>query len=405
MPSPNPPAPWNPQDQSASNADMPLVAGPKGSTQSVGEAVDNGLGRVFPCDQCGADLEFAVGCQQLKCPFCGYEKALEFSADATVAERNIDEMLEKLTDLRRQGVKDQQQSSEVRCDSCGGQVAFSGALTSSECPYCGSPIQRENIHTSESRVPVDGVLPFLVDKNKASEELQSWVQRMWFAPNEFKKRGVDGKFQGVYEPYWTFDFATYTRFVGQRGDHYWVTVGTGKDEKKERRTRWSYRSGDFHRFFDDLMCFASTGIPTWMAQRLEPWPLEKCKPFTQQVLAGFLARTYDIPLDAGLKDARERAIAELHADVRKRIGGDEQRVDSEQTQFNAITYKHLLLPLWLLVYRYKGKLYRVAINGGTGEVQGERPYSVWKILFAILFCLLLVGGIALLVNLNKSTSL
>lgn len=372
--------------------------GQRGSTKGAGETIDAGRGRTFPCEGCGADLQFEIGQQQLKCPYCGYVKNLEFNPDATVAEQDVEAMIERLAELRQKGVQDEQQTSEVRCASCGGQVVFTGALTSTECPYCAAPIQRENIHTSEQRVPVDGVLPFLIDQPRAAEQLREWVKSLWFAPNEFKKKGVEGKFQGVYEPYWTFDFETFTRYDGQRGDHYYVTVGSGKDERREQRTRWSYTSGAFHRFFDDIMCFASTGLPTWITQALEPWPLDQCKPFNQQFLAGFLARTYDVVLEDGLQEARNRAEAELTTDVRRRIGGDEQRIDHQRTQYNAMTYKHLLLPLWLLVYRYQGKIYRVAINGGTGEVQGERPYSAWKIFFAVLLGILVAGGIFLVVK-------
>lgn len=387
-----PPAlPSSPEDQ-----DIPDFATGKGSTRGVGEAIDDGKGRIFPCEGCGADLEFAVGTQHLKCPFCGFEKVLEFEPEAVVAEQDFEGMLARLQELRREGVQDAQQTSEVRCSSCGGQVVFTGTLTSTECPYCASPIQRENIHTSEFRVPVDGVLPFLVDHERAAQELRAWVKARWFAPNEFKQKGVTGKFQGVYEPYWTFDFETFTRYTGQRGDHYWVTVGSGKDERREQRTNWTSAYGSFHRFFDDVLCFASKGLPEWMTQALEPWPLEECKPFNQQMLAGFLARTYDITIEEGLQGARGRAEAALNQDVRQRIGGDEQRVDRQLTQYNAITYKHLLLPLWLLAYQYKGKLYQVAINGGTGEVQGERPYSAWKIFFAILAGVIAVGGLYLL---------
>lgn len=396
-----PPLPNVPQERPGEDdtSDLPPVpAAHSGSTQSIGEAVDEGRGRIFPCEGCGSDLQFEIGQQRLKCPYCGFVKDLEFNPDTTVAEQDVRAMLGRLAELRQQGVRDEQQTSEVRCESCGGQVVFTGALTSTECPYCASPIQRENIHTSEQRVPVDGVLPFLVDHPRAAQQLREWVQSLWFAPNEFKKKGVTGKFQGVYQPYWTFDFETFTRYDGQRGDHYYVTVGTGKDQRQERRTRWSYASGAFHRFFDDIMCFASTGLPTWITQALEPWPLDQCKPFNQQFLAGFLARTYDIPLDAGMQEARRRAEAALAADVRRRIGGDEQRIDHQRTQYNAMTYKHLLLPLWLLAYRYQGKIYRVAINGGTGEVQGERPYSVWKILFAVFLGILVAGGIFLLIK-------
>ena len=392
-----PPAlPGSPEDQPGIEEDLVEPPGVRGSTRGVGEAIDDGKGRIFPCEGCGADLRFTVDTQHLKCPFCGFEKDLEFQPEAVIAEQDLEVMLARLQELRRKGVPDEQQTSEVRCSSCGGQVVFAGTLTSTECPYCASPIQRENIHESGVRVPVDGVLPFLVDHEQAAQELRTWVRLLWFAPTEFKQKGVAGKFQGVYEPYWTFDFETFTRYAGQRGDHYWVTVGSGKDERRVRHTNWTSAAGAFHRFFDDVLCFGSKGLPVWMTQALEPWPLDECQPFNQQVLAGFLARTYDIKIEEGLQGARSRAEAALNQDIRTRIGGDEQRVVHQQTQYNAVTYKHLLLPLWLLAYQYKGKLYQVAINGGTGEVQGERPYSAWKIFFAILAGVIAAGGIYLL---------
>ena len=60
------------------------------------------------------------------------------------------------------------------------------------------------------------------------------------------------------------------------------------------------------------------------------------------------------------------------------------------------TFKHILLPIYLSSYRYKGKEYRFYINGQSGRVQGNRPYSVWKIVLAVLAVLLVVALIALL---------
>jgi hypothetical protein len=48
-----------------------------------------------------------------------------------------------------------------------------------------------------------------------------------------------------------------------------------------------------------------------------------------------------------------------------------------------MTYKHLLLPLWLLTVIYDERPFQVYINGVTGEVHGARPYSKVKIAFAI----------------------
>ncbi len=187
---------------------------------------------------------------------------------------------------------------------------------------------------------------------------------------------------------------TFTAYSGQRGEHYWVTVGSGKNERREMRTRWYPASGRFQRFFDDIVVLANTGLNRKFMLALEPWPLQNVVAFNQQMLAGHLARTYDIELDRCFEEAKSRIDDAIQSDVRQRIGGDTQRVQSVNSRYEAITYKHLLLPVWLLAYRYSDKTFQVFVNAATGEVQGERPYSVWKIMFAVLAGLAVVGVIA-----------
>jgi DNA-directed RNA polymerase subunit RPC12/RpoP len=356
-----------------------------GRTDVAGTTTDEGKARVFPCEGCGADLEFNIGQQKLKCPYCGFEKEIEIAEDAQVREQDFHAMLERVRRAREQGPQEVKGDyNEVRCRSCGGTVVFAGTLTSTECPYCGSPIQLEHVHTATRRIPVDGVLPFLVDNRKAKSSLQQWVKSRWFAPNEFRQRGAEGKFNGVYLPYWTFDTLTFNVYSGERGENYTVTVGTGKDQRTETRTRWYPASGRFQRFFDDVLVVASQGLPHSFIIALEPWPLMNCLPFTQQVLAGYLARTYDVELEEGFQEGKRRIDDAIRADVVHRIGGDQQRIHSIDSRYDAITFKHLLLPVWLLTYRFHDKPYRVFVNAATGEVQGERPYSWVKILLAVL---------------------
>lgn len=365
-----------------------------GAPDRAGETTDAGKGRIFPCEECGADLEFNIGAQNLKCPYCGHVKVIELDANAKIAEQDFHAMLERMADRREEEQQDETGIKEVRCESCGGHVQFVGTLTSTGCPYCGSPIQRENIHSATHRIPVDGVLPFLIERERAHRMLREWVQSRWFAPNDFRKQGVEGHFNGVYLPYWTFDSLTFNVYDGERGDAYYVTVGSGQNQRQERRVRWSPASGRFQRFFDDVTVVASRGLSDQLIEALEPWPFPQSIPFTQQVLAGFLARTYDVKLDEGFHNAKARMDSAIHSEVRSRIGGDEQRIWSVKSRFDAVTFKHLLLPVWMLAYRYKGTPYQVFVNGGTGEVQGERPYSWVKIVLTILGVLLVVGGIA-----------
>ena len=363
-----------------------------------GQAVDEGRGRIFPCEECGADLEFNIGAQRLKCPFCGHETVIELPADAELHEQNFREILARIEERRTSGAADEPDQSEVRCESCGAGVVFVGTLTSWECPYCGSPIQREHVHTAGPRIPVDGLLAFRILREQSQANLAEWVRSRWFAPNEFRQRGAQGKFNGVYLPFWTFDALTANRYSGQRGEHYFVTVGTGKDQRTEMRTRWYPASGAFRRFFDDMVVLAAKGLRRSLMQNLEPWPLEQCTPFKQEFLAGYLARTYDVPLGDGFVEAKERVEAAIEAEVRERIGGDVQQIDAIQTRYGAITFKHLLLPTWLLAYRYRDKTYQVMVNAVTGEVQGERPYSWMKIALFALALAAVAATVALLTN-------
>jgi len=376
------------------------------STMDVprGQLVDDGRGRMFPCAQCGADLEFHIGLQSLRCGFCGHVQQLDVSAEGDVQEQDFHAMLSRLRE-QRQAQNEQReaalpttsaapQHSEVTCGACSGTVEFYGTLTSTECPWCGNPVQLEGVHqASDDRIPVDGMLPFLIDREKARQNLANWVRSRWFAPSSFLRDGVEGKFQGVFLPYFTFDAMTATAWSGRRGDHYYVTVGSGKDERRERRTSWRAVSGRFQRFFDDICVLAGKGLRRDLIQALEPWPLTQITPFNPQLMAGITARTYDIELDECFVEGKKRMDEAIHADVRQRIGGDEQIVSSVHTHYAGITFKHLLLPAWLMTYRWNNKPWQIFINATTGEVQGERPWSVWKITFAVLAAIAAIAGI------------
>ena len=79
-------------------------------------------------------------------------------------------------------------------------------------------------------------------------------------------------------------------------------------------------------------------------------------------------------------------------DVKYDIGGDDQRIGQIDTTISDVTFKHILLPVWLAAYKYRGQSYQFVVNGRTGRVQGERPYSAWKIGFAVIIGLILAAS-------------
>lgn len=341
--------------------------------------------REFPCDSCGARLEFHIGQQQLKCPYCGYEKALTFGEDEKVSEQDLEAALARLSKGEASNVE--LGELEITCKGCGGSVAFSGQLSATECPFCGTTSHREDAHKCESRLKVTAVVPFQVEADKAKEALKTWVKELWFAPSEFKKRGVTGKLNGIYLPYWTYDAMTFCRYEGQRGTEYSTTVGSGKNRRTVTKVRWTRVSGSFDQFFDDVTVPATKTFDHDLLGELEPWPIEKAVPFNTELLAGKQAMTYDVDLRVGFSQAKQRVETVLDEEARRRIGGDQQRVDNLAVKYSALTYKHTLFPVWMLAYRYQNESYKVMINAITGEVQGERPWSLWKIGTAVTFAL------------------
>ncbi|WP_437188205.1 hypothetical protein SH668x_001636 [Planctomicrobium sp. SH668] len=369
------------------------------SDSTYGESVDGGKGRIFPCLTCGADMVFEKGTQNLICNHCGGKRDIVLQPNARVQEQDFDAMMQKLIEEKQKKAETEApaEHQEVQCEACGATVAFIGTLTSSSCPYCGTPIQRARIHKGGNRIPVDALSPFVVREDKARQIFQNWVSTRWFAPNKFKHAGDDGKFQGSYLPFWTFDSMTYTRYTGQRGEHYYVTVGSGKNESRQRRTRWYSTSGHVRHFFDDRLVFAAKGMPTSLINNLGPWKLNKAVPFTPEYLAGITARTYDVELKEGYQLAKRQMETEIRSLCEGDIGGDDQRLDTVDTQFADVTFKHILLPIWILAYQFHNKPYVVAINAVTGKLDGQRPYSMIKIGLATLLGLIafIVAGTVL----------
>ncbi len=117
------------------------------------------------------------------------------------------------------------------------------------------------------------------------------------------------------------------------------------------------------------------------------------------MMAGFLARTYDVERKDGSPKPR-LVLMNRWKPAQGLIGGDTQRIHSIEAQYNAITYKHLLLPVWMMGYRYSNKSYQVVVNAATAEVQGDRPYSAAKIAFAVVAGLVIAGTIAYFASQN-----
>ncbi len=349
------------------------------------------------CKQCGAKLKFQPGTNSLTCEFCGAVNDIE------VKQANIEE-IDYLSFISNKA-----QSSNtievltIKCDTCGAQTTFAENVVAQTCDFCDSPLVAKRGETSKIIEP-ESMLTFKVTAKDGQELFKKWIKKIWFAPNNLKKYAYQKeKLHGIYLPYWTYDSNTTTHYTGQRGDNYQVQeqYTNDKGESSTRtvtKIRWSSRSGTVYNTFDDVLVVASNSLPKKYLYKLEPWDIKSLTPFDQNYLAGFKAESYGVDVQEGFETAKDIMQTEIDSTIRRDIGGDHQQISSKNSNYNNITFKHILLPIWLSAYRYNNKVYRFMINGRTGEVQGERPYSWIKITLAVLLAIAVIAGVVYLVN-------
>ncbi len=344
-------------------------------------------GRGFPCSSCGAPLQFAPGVGRLSCPTCATVNELPAVDDTAIATAH--EELDYREALAQQAGSEAAITQQmVECPQCGAQTVFDPHVVASQCAFCASPMVSVHAH-AERQIKPRGVVPFALEPKAAQELFRGWIGKRWFAPNALKHRVKSAQgVRGVYVPCWTFDAETTSDYTGQRGINRTVTemrrTSDGRTVPVTRiETDWYYASGRVFVTFDDELVLASHSIPTHLADVLEGWDTSKLVPASDDYVAGFTVEAYQIGLEDAFSTARERFTRAIQGAVRSDIGGHQQRIHNVSTNYGAIHFKHLLLPVWIASYKFKETSYRVVVNGQTGKVHGDRPWSAWKIAGAV----------------------
>ncbi|MEK6283656.1 MAG: TFIIB-type zinc ribbon-containing protein [Acidobacteriota bacterium] len=360
----------------------------------------------YPCPECGADLLYEPSDGFLSCPYCGHKEAIPTSAEQ-VEERSFEQYLqirpEQLEQLARNAL-------EVQCQSCGATVTFTPPEVARQCDFCGVQIVAQAKSADPILAP-SGVLPFCTTQQQANVGLSKWLKSRWFAPSALKHFARPDSIHGVYLPFWTYDTNTTSHYTGERGEHYYVNQNyyerdsRGNQVQRTRRVRhthWHSAAGTVTRWFDDVLVPATVSLAQNRLESLEPWDLAELQPYDPAFLSGFKAQRYQVDLAQGFERVKQVAAGVIHGDVRQDIGGDDQRIHNVTTHYSGITFKHLLLPVYAGAYRFNQKVYQIVVNGRTGEIQGDRPYSFWKIALFVTAMVFVLLIIVMIVSLTES---
>lgn len=351
----------------------------------------------FPCPKCGAGLLYDPAARGLRCPFCGESRSID--AAGAVEEEDL------LAALRRAEAAHAARGEAApaaalrhfRCDACGAEVEVAATERAGRCPYCGSARVLEEA-ADPARIPPGSLIPFAVDRTRAETLFRDWVRSLWFRPGALRSRSAVSEMRGVMVPFWTFDATADSRWTALAGYHYYVTVGSGKDARQVRQTRWVPAAGSRRDPWDDHLVCASRGLDASLLRKIEPFRLPGLVPFRPEFLAGWSAESYALDVRAAWGKAegeiREGQVRRCASDV----PGDTHSNLSVATTLSGLRYRHVLLPVWVAAYRFRDRTFRFLVNGQTGEVQGEAPLSwvkigllVFGVAAAILAVILIAG--------------
>jgi DNA-directed RNA polymerase subunit RPC12/RpoP len=349
-------------------------AGADGAESTAGES----RSFEFPCDECGADMTWDPDVDALSCAYCGNRTEVP-RGEGVILERSLGEAPQAERGL---GIE----LRVASCDSCGARVTFEGVQTADQCVYCGSAnvLAQEanrNAIRPESLVPID------VGRAQAEESFHRWIKSRWFRPNALKKtRDFDAV--GIYVPFWTFDARVHSDWSADAGYYYYVTetyttTVNGKPvsrTRQVRKTRWRPAWGSRDDAFDDLLVHASGGQPAGLVRSLGDFDTSALLAYRPEYLAGWRAEEYKLELDGGWEQAQARIVAIQESRCAGDVPGDTHRHLRVQNHISGVRWKHVLLPIWSLQYRFRGKVYTVLIHGQTGRVVGKAPLSWAKIL-------------------------
>lgn len=339
------------------------------------------------CPNCGANLVFNPTTQQLYCKYC--ETSVDFNKSSEVKELDI-------TDVLFSGIDDRkwEETSSYRCENCGAVVLLDNSDRATKCPYCGAShiVKTEQM----SGIQPNAVYPFTLTEEEAVERVSNHVKKRLFVSNKFKKSLNAENITGVYQPAYTFDSDTFSTYDGVLGKRRTRTVGSGKNRRTETYIEWKHVSGNYSEFFNDIFISTSKTLPPKWMNKIMPFNYDTIKVFEQRYLVGFMATQHDQDIKTSWSQAKSIIDSVLRKNITDKYNCDVVKYLNVSTKHSSVTYKYVLLPVYIFNYNFKGKSYNVYVNGNTGKVAGSKPLSAIKIIIAVILGLALVVGAAYL---------
>lgn len=350
-----------------------------------------------PCEACGTPVEAL----DKFCPACGIANPLYAPpVPAAAASRGQSVVEAELV------AGEQLAQKHFRCENCGSEMSADPQQRSYVCPFCDSTYVIEFSPSLTGRQRPEFVIGFSITPEQALSEFQKWLrQNSWFRPGDLAQAKIAEKLKGIYLPFWSFSMLARSHWRASIGEYWYRTeTYTTTDSKgrivtrtrQVRETEWFPLSGKHHRYYSGYLVSGSKGLPQQQAERVMPFQLPALKRYEPYFLAGWLSEEYSVEREQALELCKHEFYRREQQNIGAFLPGDTHSGLEAQTSFDHVNSDLILLPVYLLTYRYQDKLYRFLLNGQTGKMEGDKPLSWRRIGIAIGVGVALVAVIALI---------
>ncbi len=347
--------------------------------------IKEAITKTYLCPNCGATISYSSEESAVVCQFCGFTRKVDQQVVVESKDQSLDQALP--TERAHRWIEGQE---KVTCEQCGAVVILPPGQTADSCPYCAA----NRFVTPTSIVEmVDPQLigEFKIDPLSASDGIKAWLSKGWLSPDNLAAEHAGMQLHPAYYPFWLFEGTLEIPWFGD------VNMGSG------RIAQWEAHGGSHFENFKNVLVSGLRKLPPIELAGIEPFNLDELVDFSPDILAGWMALTYDYPLsDASLK-AREKVINKVRLSLESEVEPTHQKrnFSTGEGKWSGLTYKLALLPIYTGHYIFRGQHYRLLVNGQTGKVSGKKPVDRIKLammavagvvlILVIIVVLLLIG--------------
>lgn len=263
----------------------------------------------------------------------------------------------------------------ITCRACGGAVALRTGERLPACLFCGSAALEE-AQSIERIEPPEVFLSFEVDADAADAAFRTFARSSFWYPSDIRHARL--KLEPILLPAWIWSASVDAHFTGLQ------RASTSSGKRPWTASEVVSLSG--------VLVPSSSAVTRGELAAISPYDASRREPFD--------AERAPCPYELG-RLSRQASLHQAESGMEAMLV---RRMSAEHGAFGVkgaclfteLKGEPLLLPVYVGAYRRGDRLYRIVINGQSGELTGDAPTSWWKVLGVVFAVGFLLFGLVLM---------